>query len=180
MNTLPRDLTEEIALKLSPADLVNLCSTNTTYNKLLCNSNTFWIKKLYHDYPDETKEIGNIPIPNAKNIYMKRFLYVTEKIEKFMEKFIEIIWEPYNFAKYLNDKYKKDLYDALYNIYKVVIQDYKEDDEIEIDDMDDIFYDFILSLLRDVDDADSLEKLQKYKVALFEDFQRTPRVYEFI
>ena len=183
MDTLPRDPTEEIGLKLSPADLINLCSTNTVYNRLLCNSDTFWLKKLRHDYPDEMREVGDLPIFNPKNIYMKRFVYVSEKIEAFMNKFIEIVWEPYGFDIYLNDRYKKDLYDALYKIYKTVITDYTVEDTIELDEINDIFYDFVSYLISPTgaeEGADGYARLHKYKVEMFKDFQRTPKIYEFL
>ena len=175
METLNRDITEEIALKLNPADLVNLCSTNTIYNKLLCNSDRFWLRKLRYDYPNE---IGNITIKNPKNVYMKRFLYVTEKIEEYMKIFTEIVWD--DFEKYLNDKYRKDLYDAIYGIYKYVITEHKQDDIIDQDEIDDIFNDFMAHLMRDSYDQKTYRKLEKYQIQLVKDFQHTPKVSEFL
>ena len=127
METLPKDISREMALNLSPADIVNFCSTNKKFNKEICDSNDFWRRKLEKDYPEEMKNIGEIK--NPKNVYMKRSQYIFKLIEDFIPKMIEN--EFGDFAIYLNDEYKKDLFKALYKMYLDKNWDY-----------DDVFYTF--------------------------------------
>lgn len=178
MDKFPKELVEEVGLKLPPADLIRLCSTSTQYNRLLCNSNSFWLRKLRYDYPDEMQKVGDVPIPNPKNIYMRRFIYVTEKIEAFMNKFIEIIWG--YFSQYLNEKFKKNLYQALYKIYKIVNDEFTEEDEIDQDAMGNIWDNFMFEFYRNSRFEDEYGNINIYKVKLFEDFRHTPKVYDLI
>ncbi len=123
METLPKDISREMALNLSPADIVNFCSTNKKFNKEICDSNDFWRRKLEKDYPEEMKNIGEIK--NPKNVYMKRSQYIFKLIEDFIPKMIEN--EFGNFAIYLNDKYKKDLFKSLYKMYLDKNWDYEDE-----------------------------------------------------
>src|SRR5688572_4507006 len=116
MNTLPKDVTIEIALNLKPADLIKFCSVNRKANNLICDSKDFWRRKLVRDYPEEMKEIEDKVLNNPKKIYMKRFRYISKKIEEFMEQMITIIFE--DFEKFLNDKYRTHAFDILYELYE--------------------------------------------------------------
>ena len=117
MNTLPKDVTVEIALNLKPADLVKFCSVNRKTNSRICDSKDFWRRKLVKDYPEEMKEIEDTVLDNPKKIYMQRFRYISAKIEEFIEQMISIIFE--DFEKFLNDKYRKHAFDILYDLYGI-------------------------------------------------------------
>ena len=118
MNTLPKDVTVEIALNLKPVDLVKFCVANKKTNSRICDSKDFWRRKLVKDYPDEMKEIEeDAVLENPKKIYMQRFRYISAKIEEFMEQMISIIFE--DFEKFLNDKYREHAFDILYELYEI-------------------------------------------------------------
>ena len=117
MDNLPKDVTVEIALNLKPADLVKFCSVNRKTNSRICDSKDFWRRKLVKDYPEEMKEIEDTVLDNPKKLYMKRFRYISSKIEEFMEQMISIIFE--DFEKFLNDKYRKHAFDILYELYEI-------------------------------------------------------------
>ena len=116
MNNLPKDVTVEIALNLKPGDLVKLCRTNRRFHKNICDSKDFWRRKLVKDYPDEMKEIGNTILENPKKVYMERFIYVSKKIEEFIDQMEIILFE--DFRQYLNDQYRQEVFNTLYELYE--------------------------------------------------------------
>ena len=45
-----RDELVLIALDLNLPDILNLCLSNSNYNRYICNNNSFWQKKIYKDF----------------------------------------------------------------------------------------------------------------------------------
>ena len=130
MESLPKDVAIEMALNLSPPDLVRLCSTSKSQNRI-CNLNDFWRRKLDKDYPGDFAP-GTI-LTNAKELYIKRFTYISRRIEELMENILRDAF-PKNFSRFLNAEYKKELYLKLYKLYEMVKNDeYKEVSEDEHD-----------------------------------------------
>ena len=130
MESLPKDVAIEMALNLSPPDLINFCSASKAQNRI-CNSNDFWRRKLDKDYPGDFAP-GTVLI-NAKELYIKRFTYVSREIEEFMENIIRDAF-PKNFSRFFNKEYKKELYLKLYKLYEMVKNDeYKETEGDEED-----------------------------------------------
>ena len=109
-------MTVEIALNLKPADLVKFCSVNRKTNSRICDSKDFWRRKLIKDYPDEMKEIGDIILTNPKKVYMERFVYISRKIEEFVDQMEIILFE--DFRQYINEEYRQDLFNTLYELYE--------------------------------------------------------------
>ena len=118
METLPKDVRMKIALDLSPPDLVRFCVTETKQNKEICGSETFWRQKLEKDYPEEFLNFyqTGIPVKNPKATYIRNFTRISEEIEDFTEEFIEVIIDE-NIGKYLNKKYREDLFKIFFDIY---------------------------------------------------------------
>ena len=130
MESLPKDVAIEMALNLSPPDLINFCSASKAQNRI-CNSNDFWRRKLDKDYPGDFAP-GTI-LTNAKELYIKRFTYVSREIEEFIEKIVNTVF-PENFSRFFNKDYKKELYLKLYKLYEMVKnEEYKEEGEDEED-----------------------------------------------
>jgi len=132
---LPKDVKRELALNLSPKDLINLCLTDKITNKEICNSNEFWTRKLQKDYPEELYEfyMDNIPIKNAKKSYINRFQYISKEFEDFIDDFIVEMFN-IKFLDYLNKTYKEDLYKTIYIIYQEVLEEALLDEE-EIEEL---------------------------------------------
>ena len=130
MESLPKDVAIEMALNLSPVDVIRFCSASKAQNRI-CNSNDFWRRKLDRDYPGDFLP-GTI-LTNAKELYIKRFTYISRRIEEFMENIIRDAF-PENFSRFFNKDYKKELYLKLYKLYEMVKnEEYKEDGESEED-----------------------------------------------
>ena len=129
METLPKDVAIEMALNLSPPDLISFCSSSKTQNRI-CNSNDFWRRKLEKDYPEELFEFykSGTPVENPKQVYINKFTFLSRKIEEFVEEFIEKIFQD-NFSKFLSKEYKKELYSNLYKIYEEIKIEKLDDDE---------------------------------------------------
>ena len=128
MESLPKDVVIEMALNLSPVDLIRFCSASKAQNRI-CNSNDFWRRKLDKDYPGDFAA-GTI-LTNPKELYIKRFTYVSRKIEEFMENIIKESF-PENFSRFLNTEYRKELYLKLYKLYEMVKnEEYKDEGEEE-------------------------------------------------
>ena len=110
MEKLPKDIAIEMALNLSPPDLINFCSASKTQNRV-CNSDYFWRKKLEKDYPEELLEFYETgsPIANPRQVYINKFTFLSRQIEGFVEEFIEKMFNK-NFSKFLTSEYKKELY----------------------------------------------------------------------
>ena len=137
METLPKDVAIEMALNLSPADLIRFCSASKAQNRI-CNSNDFWRRKLKKDYPEVLKTEGGI-IENPKELYIQKFTYISKSLEKLQEKIIAKSF-PYKFSKYLTDQYRKDLYFSLNLIYEMVKNNKNEEDEYSyvVEQLDDL------------------------------------------
>ena len=134
MESLPKDVVIEMALNLSPDDLINLCSVSKSLNRI-CNSNDFWRRKLEKDYPEEVfhSYITEIPIENPKQIYINKFTFVTKKIHIFIPNFISEFFHE-DFKNFLTQEYNNKLYLSLYEIYENM-KNYKNEDDIDIDNM---------------------------------------------
>ena len=139
METLPKDVAIEMALNLSPADLIRFCSASKAQNRI-CNSRDFWRRKLKKDYPEVLKAEGEI-IENPKEIYIQKFTYISRSLERLQEKIIAKSF-PHKFSKYLTDEYRKDLYFSLYLIYEMIKN---EDEEYEDDE-----YTYVVEQLDDL------------------------------
>lgn len=127
MDTLPKDVVVEMALNLSPPDLINFCITEKRQNQIVCNSEIFWRRKLVKDYPGEYDE----GIKNAKSIYIDRFTRISSAIEAFIPIFItKIFGETFN--NFFTVEYKKELYKKIYTIYKRLydIPDNEDNEEL--------------------------------------------------
>ena len=150
MNNLPKDVTVEIALNLKPADLVKFCSVNMKTNSRICDSKDFWRRKLIKDYPDEMKEIGDKILDNPKKVYMERFVYVSRKIEEFIDQMEIILFE--DFRQYINEEYRQDLFNTLYELYENLsermtrkLNQYPREDTYNI--TVDVFFDYVTPFL---------------------------------
>ena len=135
METLPKDVAIEMALNLSPADVIRFCSASKAQNRI-CNSRDFWRRKLEKDYPEVLKSED---IENPKELYIQKFTYISRSLERLQEKIITRSF-PYKFSKYLTDEYRKDLYFSLYLIYEMVKNNKDEDDEYSyvVEQLDDL------------------------------------------
>ena len=87
METLSKDLKRELALKLSPPDLINFCLSNKGLNKEICDSKDFWRQKLIIDYPKVFNYYNDnkLIIINPKNLYIRKSTEVFRMIEKFVK-----------------------------------------------------------------------------------------------
>ena len=121
MESLPKDVAIEIALNLSPADLIRFCSASKAQNRI-CNSNDFWRRKLNKDYPETKDKIIEYP----REVYIYKFTYAKSF--------------PYKFSKYLTDQYRKDLYFSLNLIYEMVKNNKDKEDEYTyvVEQLDDL------------------------------------------
>jgi len=128
MDTLPKDVISEMALNLSPPDLISFCASSKKQNKIICQSETFWRRKLEKDYPEEYLDFyeTGIPIKNPRQVYINRFTFISREIENFVDEFIEIVFP--NFKNFLNKEYKYQLFKAIYSIYEETKQLEKNDD----------------------------------------------------
>lgn len=156
METLPKDVRFEIAMNLSPPDLINLCLSEKKQNIEVCASKDFWRRKLEKDYPEEFIEfyMKGIPVANPKSIYVNRFTEISRAIEKFIPQFIKINFGPT--SKYLNEQYNKDVYSALFKIYTEITSQ-KISDEYE---QSDIIFDHISSLIPE--DATPYQEVREF------------------
>lgn len=70
MENLPTDVIMFMMLDYGVDDILVLCRSNKRFNNILCNNNTFWMNKVYHDYG----KLGHVPkklIKKYKNLYTK-------------------------------------------------------------------------------------------------------------
>lgn len=51
---LPNDVIREIALKLPLEDVLNNCRTSKKFNEIICNNETFWLRRLKQEFPTFT------------------------------------------------------------------------------------------------------------------------------
>ena len=73
LSKLSKDLLIELALELSLPDLLRLCQSSKRNNKLLCESDTFWRRKLAKDYPDVDRRDN----PKFKYMIYSTYEYAT-------------------------------------------------------------------------------------------------------
>ena len=146
MDSLPKELTIEIALNLKPADLVKFCAGNRKISERVCDSKDFWRKKLVQDYPEEMKELKRIVINNPKEVYMKRFAFISKSIEDFIPKYLDITFSPAN-TKRINNVFRKKFYKALYELYIDVSENYNTTlkDPIYVNNEEDLQSDFFFA-----------------------------------
>ncbi|GAG82283.1 unnamed protein product, partial [marine sediment metagenome] len=106
--------------------------------KEICESDSFWRRKLEKDYPQEIIEVrkkGIEVIKNPKNIYIRRFTSVAYKIEKFISVLINFYFgERYN--QFLSKEYKEQLFKAIYTGYENII--YSDFSNFSTSDIEDI------------------------------------------
>jgi hypothetical protein len=122
METIGKDVNMLIALNLAPSDLIKYCSTNKALYQEICDSDIFWRKKLEKDYPLEMAEVRNngiTVIQKPKELYMKRFISLASKIEKFIPIFITYNFGE-DFIQYLSAEYKKGLFNSIQMGYSKV------------------------------------------------------------
>lgn len=130
MQTLPKDVRFEIAMKLKPYELINFCISEKKQNREICESEVFWRRKLEKDYPEEFK--SNKMVKNSKQRYMERFTYVSRAIEKFIP---QLITDTYGelFNDWLNDAYVQELYNDIFDLYYETTNINKEIDRGKIE-----------------------------------------------
>ena len=165
MQSLGKDLRMEIALNLSPPDLVRLCATNKRENNELCSSDIFWRKKLEKDYPQEMHELKNskIFVRYPKNLYMKRFATVSSKIEKFISVFINYNFGA-DFVEYLSKEYKQKLFDGFYSGYNAVKNyDFSQNSNPKEDIIHDIVMDEIAEFFPDPQYYVTYEQMEVFR-----------------
>ena len=68
LQDLPRDLLIQLALDLDLKDIFRLCQSNRRSNEIICESDTFWRRKLIKDYPNIPREIIQ-KIKDSKRVY---------------------------------------------------------------------------------------------------------------
>ncbi len=142
MESLPKDVTMEMALNLSPPALINFCTSSKKSNQV-CNSDSFWRRKLEKDYPKEFYKTEK-PIVNPKQIYIYMFTFISRQIEEFMKIFLSKIFAPFSY-NFLTSEYKKELSSKIYEIYQQS-EDYENKDENEDEDEDE-YYEFVVTIL---------------------------------
>ena len=53
MNTLPDDVIMYMALVMEIPDVLELCNSNSRFNKIICNNQVYWMNKLLNDFPED-------------------------------------------------------------------------------------------------------------------------------
>ena len=66
------------------------------------------------------KEIEDIILSNPKKVYIERFVYVSRKIEEFIDQMEILFFE--DFRQYLNEEYQQDLFNTLYKLYENLLE----------------------------------------------------------
>lgn len=138
MEKLPKDVTQEMALNLSPPDLVEFCASSKQYNKIICQSETFWRRKLEKDYPEAVYDISYSPdktniikkqIENPKQVYIDKFTSISRELEELVDSIINTFYGQ-QFHSFFNQKYRTDFFKSMYEAYEEVKKlDIGEDDE---------------------------------------------------
>lgn len=125
METLPKDLLIELALELPGKDLITLCQTSQRYN-FICNSQTFWGKKLWKDFnvneeinpKHKYKVLKNKEICNQKVLEGKRGYVLNEISEDNFDNRDDYLVYLFLIAKILEKgKGLSDYYKGLYDRY---------------------------------------------------------------
>ena len=86
MENLPKDIQREIALNLSPPEIIRFCLTSKSFNKEICESKDFWRQKISIDYPKLFlyHQKNDLPLQNPKSTYMRKFTQISKTIEDFI------------------------------------------------------------------------------------------------
>ena len=103
METIPKDLFNEILNRLSVTQLISLCKSNVQFNKL-CTDDHFWQLRLQRDYPNINLSDFNIALNNPKEIYLALY--------KIRVQLIPI---------YYNDQYHMDLWISNNDNYQTIL-----------------------------------------------------------
>lgn len=62
-----KDILAKIALELDAPEILNMCLTNKSFNKAICNSESFWLNKLKKDAPNLTDDWSKLKkVTNSK------------------------------------------------------------------------------------------------------------------
>lgn len=140
---LPSDIWKEIAINLEPEEVLNLCLTSVNFNEKICNSDTFWRKKLLKDY--NVKIIENPKLIYETIFKNKRFCeenfnpLMTTRIDPYSDSiFPKVIGKitldseynrkisEYTFALfYISNGYRSDLSESEMNDLKKLLSDIK-------------------------------------------------------
>lgn len=102
MEKIPIDIRRNIALNLSPKDLISLCAASKDiFYKGICNDNVFWRLKITQDYPEIMEYYKGKVLKNPKDTYIRTF----SKISKIIEQEI------------MEQRVDKDLYSFIFAVY---------------------------------------------------------------
>jgi Leucine-rich repeat (LRR) protein len=89
-NKLPRDITQYIVdMDLSYADIINLCEANDSVDKTVCADESFWIRKLKRDFPNDYEHFQNAnfeeirvdDVTAARSLLLYTLLYKLQNIK---------------------------------------------------------------------------------------------------
>ena len=187
MENLPKDVLIEMALNLSPPDLISFCASSSTKNKIVCNSDSFWYRKLQKNYPEEFYQMVSgeaerveIPSSKAKQRYIDKFTFISRRIEDISREFIERVFYE-GFSKFLTKEYREELFKALYEIYQkyIVLNDEDGDHDDQVIDLISLLdpfhpsylgpnrsdpYEFLPELLDHLQFEESVERTKKLRV----------------
>ena len=109
MDVLPKDIKIQIALELSPPDLLKFCLSKKNNN--ICNSQHLWRRKLERDF----QVVSLSPDPRAE------YSRIITEIQRIADSYMRA--EHGSFAKYLTDEYKQDLYNGIVKMYLKLTSD---------------------------------------------------------
>jgi hypothetical protein len=76
INSLPPDVIQKIALDFTYDEIRKLCRVSKRFEKLVCNSDTFWRNKLVRDFPDSREYIHEVEEP--KKEYLLRWINIID------------------------------------------------------------------------------------------------------
>ncbi len=110
-----RDILTEIALKLSPLQLLKFSTISKKWN-VIFNSPELWRRKLEKEFYN----VENLTV-DFKESYKYRFTLIPCTLKSYIDNFIVTVYRP-NFILILTDLYKKELYLSLYKIYQETVK----------------------------------------------------------
>ena len=150
MEKLPKDVVQEMALELAPPDLIEFCLSSKQHNKIICQSEVFWRRKLERDYPEtiynvnftEGKEmtITKKHISNPKAFYINKFTHISGILEELMKNMIDRFYGD-QFHHFFNETYKSKLFKSLYKTYEELRKLYATTEDPHSDEIYGIIYD---------------------------------------
>ncbi len=127
-----KDTLALIALELNNKSLFNLCLSNTNFNKLICKSEEFWLKKLIKERPDLLKIFNVNRLNNSKFSYkdlyvrsLKPKIYYNEKLDILIKGDYENMLKDFyeSIIHYGSGTVKKNINNWLLSYYKGSIMD---------------------------------------------------------